>query len=121
FGEREDPNDIFGFGAPVLWALHPRSSNGRALLIPVYLENFVEAAINGTRIKGIDCSEAVERARRVLLVVHRPHYPQARPRWDKPFTQASAGALTRYCPQSSRCAKSSAFMQLLGSPGQARR
>jgi hypothetical protein len=84
FGESEDPSDMFRFGAPVLWASLPRRSNRRALLIPVYRENFVKAAINGARLEGIDCSEAVERARRVLLAVHRRlHYPKARPRWNK--------------------------------------
>jgi len=97
FGEREDPNDIFGFGAPVLWALHPRSSNGRALLIPVYRETFVEAAINGTQITWIDYSGAFERERTVLLVVHRrPHYQRARPRWGKPYTPWKRRARRRW-------------------------
>jgi hypothetical protein len=87
FCEIEEPSDMFRFGARVLWASHPRRPNGRALLIPVYRENFVKAAINGTRIKGVDCSKAFERERRVLLVIRRrPHYPTARARWDKPYT-----------------------------------
>jgi hypothetical protein len=87
FGESEDPSDMSCLGAPVLWASLPRFSNGRALLIPVYRENFVRAAINGTGLRGIDCSEAFERERRVLLVIHRrPHYPKARPRWGRQCT-----------------------------------
>src|SRR5262249_39997153 len=87
FDEVEDPSGRVRFGAPVLWALHPRSSNGRAFLIPVYRENFVKAAINGTQLKGIDCSEAIERARKALLVVHgEPHYLKPRLRGSEQFT-----------------------------------
>ena len=97
FGEAEDPSDTFRFGAPVVWDLHPRSSNRRAFLIPVYRENFVKAAINGTRLKGIDCSEAFERERKVLLVVRRrPHYPKARRRWGKRYTPRTRRAWSRW-------------------------
>jgi competence protein CoiA len=89
-GESEDASDMFHFGAPVLWASHPRRPKGRALVVPVYRENFMKAAINGGPIDGIDCSEAFERERqrRVLLVARRrPHHQKARPRWGKRYTR----------------------------------
>src|SRR5262249_39488827 len=63
FGESEDLSDTFRFRAPVLWASLPRRLKDGALLIPVYRENFVKAAMKGTRIERIDYSEAFDRAR----------------------------------------------------------
>lgn len=51
--------DIGWFGMPVLWHLSPKSPNGRALLTPVPVVNFVEAHLRGVPVEGIQV-KAVE-------------------------------------------------------------
>ena len=81
FGPDEEPSDTPRFGGRVLWASRLRRTNGTAVLIPVYRENFVKSAITGTRLEGIDCSQAFKRERRVFLIVRRLPYPKTRSGW----------------------------------------
>jgi competence protein CoiA len=49
---------VFGFGLPILWRLSPKKPEGRALLIPIPVVNFLEALRNGAPLKGIRMVES---------------------------------------------------------------
>ncbi len=53
FGEINDLEEVFRFGAPVLWRLSPNSPDGRALLTPVYRADFIEGLRTGMGYRGM--------------------------------------------------------------------
>lgn len=84
FGEIEQASDMFRFGAPVLWASHPRSPKGMAVVTPVYRKVFLESRIKGEPLKGIDFSKAFERALRPSVPRSIPVPPH--PRKPRPLS-----------------------------------
>lgn len=56
FGDGFEPEHPFPFDAPVLWRLNPASPVGSAQLSPVPKAHFVETAIKGTPLGGLDYS-----------------------------------------------------------------
>ena len=75
FGETED--DRSRFEAPLLWALVPTRSKGKAILRPVYRKSFVEAVTKGEPVKGINFPKVTRRTRRLSLpqVIPSPPHP----------------------------------------------
>jgi hypothetical protein len=90
FGEAEEAGDLLRFGAPVLWASHPKRPIGKAVLRPVFRKSFIEAAMKGEPVRGIDFSKVFGQplrppAQRVILSSPYPWNP--RPRKFKRYTR----------------------------------
>lgn len=86
FGDSFEQDHPPPFDAPILWRLNPASPPGTAQLSPVSKAHFVEAALRGAPIGGIDFSAL---AKPLSVVTQRqggpisfpPRYPQMRRRF----------------------------------------